>query len=136
MNLPKPVDSPFLAPDEPLRKRAPVRDENGRPVIDFMMLFPGLREKPRIMVQQAVREVQIILSRYSDVVVFAEFNMKLNLLWVSLRAIQGKRLEIAGAIQEKVPEARLVAHISEADPGGRLRTAALYGQRICGCHCL
>jgi hypothetical protein len=111
MNLPKPVDSPFLAPDEPLRKRAPVRDENGRPVIDFMMLFPGLREKPRIMVQQAVREVQIILSRYSDVVVFAEFNMKLNLLWVSLRAIQGKRLEIAGAIQEKVPEARLVAHI-------------------------
>ena len=43
--------------------------------------------------------------------VFAEFNLKLNLLWVSIRSIQGIRLEIATAIQEQVPEAKLVSHV-------------------------
>jgi hypothetical protein len=43
--------------------------------------------------------------------VFAEFNVRLNLLWVSTRSIHGIRLEIAGAIQEQVPEAKLVSHI-------------------------
>jgi hypothetical protein len=45
------------------------------------------------------------------VVVFAEFNLKLNLLWVSIRPVHGIRFEIAGAIQQHVPEARLVSHL-------------------------
>ena len=48
---------------------------------------------------------------YQDTVVFAEFNLKLNLLWVSIRPVQGIRYEITGAIQERVPEARLVSHL-------------------------
>jgi hypothetical protein len=44
-------------------------------------------------------------------VVFAEFNVRLNLLWVSIRPITGIRFDITGAIQEQVPEARLVSHI-------------------------
>ena len=42
---------------------------------------------------------------------FAEFNLTLNLLWVSIRPIHGIRFEIAGAIQQQVPDAKLVSHI-------------------------
>ena len=52
-----------------------------------------------------------MLTHFSHVVMFAEFNLKLNLLWVSIRSIQGLRLEIASAIQEQVPGAKLVSHI-------------------------
>jgi len=96
---------------EPLRKRAPSHDENGRPLSDFMMLIPGLRDKPKHIVDGTIQDIHIVLTHFSEVVVFAEFNLKLNLLWVSLRSVQGIRNEIAGAIQEQVSEAKLVSHI-------------------------
>jgi hypothetical protein len=55
--------------------------------------------------------VHLVLTRFDHVVVFAEFNLKLSLLWVSMKPVNGIRLEIAGAIQELVPEAKLVSHI-------------------------
>jgi len=96
---------------EPLRKRAPSHDEHGRPLCDFMMIIPGLRDKPKFMINNTIQDVHSVLTHFSHAVVFAEFNLKLNLLWVSIRSIQGVRLEIAGAIQEQVPGAKLVAHI-------------------------
>ena len=96
---------------EPLRKRAPARDENGKPLSDFMILFPGLRDKPRHLIDGAVRSMALVLVKFDHAVVFAEFNIKLNLLWVSIRPIHGIRYEIAGAIQQYIPEARLVSHI-------------------------
>jgi hypothetical protein len=96
---------------EPLRKRAPAQDEQGRPLSDFMMLIPGLRDKPKHLVDAAIQDVHIALTHFSHAVVFAEFNLKLNLLWVSIRPIQGIRYEIASAIQRLVPEAKLVSHI-------------------------
>ena len=110
MNLPR-VSIEFSDASEPLRKRAPSHDEDGRPLSDFMMLIPGLRDKPKHMIDTALQDVHIALTHFSDVVVFAEFNLKLNLLWVSVRPVQGIRFEIAAAIQEQVPEARLVSHI-------------------------
>jgi hypothetical protein len=96
---------------EPLRKRAPSHDENGRPLSDFMMLIPGLRDKPKHIVDNTIQDIHIVLTHFSEVVVFAEFNLKLNLLWVSIRPVQRVRYEIATAIQEQVPEAKLVSHI-------------------------
>jgi hypothetical protein len=96
---------------EPLRKRAPSHDENGKPLSDFMMLVPGLRGKPKHIVDSTIQDMHIVLTHFSEVVVFAEFNLKLNLLWVSIRSVQGIRFEIASAIQEQVPEAKLVSHI-------------------------
>ena len=110
MNLPR-VTIEFSDASEPLRMRAPSHDEDGRPLSDFMMLVPGLREKPKHLIDNALQDIHIALTRFSDVVVFAEFNLKLNLLWVSIRPVQGVRFEIAGAIQEQVPEAKLVSHI-------------------------
>jgi hypothetical protein len=110
MNLPR-IAVEFDTSAEPLRKRAPSHDEYGRPLSDFMMLIPGLRDKPRHMIDSTVQEVHLALTRFSHAVVFAEFNLRLNLLWVSIRPIQGVRFEIAGAIQRHVPEAKLISHI-------------------------
>ena len=110
MTLPK-LSVLFEASSEPLMKRAPSRDEDGKALSDFMMLIPGLREKPRHLIDSTIQDVHLALTRFSHVVVFAEFNLKLNLLWVSIKPVNGIRMEIAGAIQELVPEAKLVSHI-------------------------
>ena len=110
MNLPK-LTVQFEDSSEPLRKRAPSHDENGKALCDFMMLIPGLKEKPKHLIDTTIQDVHIILTRFNHVVVFAEFNLKLNLLWVSIKPVNGIRLEIASAIQELVPEAKLVSHI-------------------------
>ena len=77
---------------------------------DFMVIIPGLKHKPQCLISQAVRDMHLALARFSHAVVFAEFNLKLNMLWVSIRPIPRIRFEIVGAIQETVPEARLVSH--------------------------
>jgi hypothetical protein len=109
MKLPRPAP-PFHDASEPLRHRAPVRDENGRPLSDFMILFPGLKHKPQALICSTVSDVHLALARHRHAVVFAEFNIRLNLLWVSIRPIPRVRLEILGAIQEYAPEAKLVSH--------------------------
>ncbi|MEN8206666.1 MAG: hypothetical protein ABFS24_11720 [Pseudomonadota bacterium] len=110
MNLPR-LSVHFDTTAEPLRKRAPSHDENGRPLSDFMMLIPGLRDQPKHIIDNTIQDVHIVLTHFSEVVVFAEFNLRLNLLWVSIRSVQGIRNEIASAIREQVPEAKLVSHI-------------------------
>ena len=110
MNLPK-LSVSLLDGSEPLHKRAPAVDENGKALSDFMMIIPGLRDKPRALVQQTMADIHAALSCFQDAVVFAEFNLKLNLLWVSIRPVHGIRVEIATAVQNRVPNARLVSHI-------------------------
>jgi hypothetical protein len=110
MNLPNTAVS-FQDASQPLRERAPARDEQGRPLSDFMVLVPGLKYKPRALVNRTIRDIHLALTHFEHAVVFAEFNIRLNLLWVSTRPIRGIRFEIAGAIQERVPEAKLISHI-------------------------
>lgn len=94
----------------PLRHRAPLHDEDGRPLSDFMVIIPGLKYKPQSLISKTISDMHLALARFSHAVVFAEFNLKLNLLWVSIRPIPRIRFEIVGAIQETVPEAKLVSH--------------------------
>lgn len=96
---------------EPLRKRAPAVDECGKALADFMMIIPGLRDKPLHLLQQAMQDIHSALACFEEAVVFAELNLKLNLLWVSIRPLHGARLEIAAAVQNRIPDARLVSHI-------------------------
>jgi hypothetical protein len=110
MQLPK-LSIRFEDVTEPLRLRVPTHDENGRPLSDFMVLIPGLRDKPRHLIEATIQDVHLILTQFRHAVVFAEFNIRLNLLWVSIKPINGIRFDITGAIQEQVPEARLVSHI-------------------------
>ncbi len=110
MDLPRETLSIFDA-SEPLRKRAPTVDEYGNLLTDFMVIIPGLRKKPQPQIQWTIGELHRVLARFSGVVVFAEFNLALNLLWVSTRPVNGTRGEIATAIRSSIPAARLVSHI-------------------------
>jgi hypothetical protein len=110
MTLPR-TSLPFHDASEPLRHRAPLHDEEGRPLSDFMVIVPGLKHKPQRLISKTVGDMHLALARFSHAVVFAEFNLKLNLLWVSIRPIPRIRFAIVNAIQESVPEAKLVSHL-------------------------
>ena len=92
----------------PLRHRVPVTDSDGRRLGDFMMIIPGLRGKPAHVIQKTINEIHLALTRFNDMVVFVELNLKLNLLWISHRHRFGIGPEIASAVRERVPEALLV----------------------------
>jgi len=111
MDLPRVSLFPMIEAAEPLRKRAPAVDENGRALSDFMVIIPGLRKRPDMTIQRTMYDIHRILSGFGDKVVFAEFNVALNLLWVSIRPVTGMRDEIARALRNSIPDARLVSHI-------------------------
>ena len=100
-------------PGEPLWRIVPTRDENGRLLTDFMMLIPRLCEKSASEVERVTGHIRSILALHSEVV-FADLNLALNLLWVSLRPTRGAMAEIAAAIRVLVPEAVLVANQGRA----------------------
>ena len=99
-------------PGVPLWQLVPTRDSAGRRLTDFMMLIPRLRNRPPAEIERASRDIQAVLELHQDVV-FADLNLKLNLLWVSLRPRQGAISELVAAIRLRVPEAVLVAHYAE-----------------------
>ena len=106
-----PVGGGRVSPGQPLWQIVPTRDEQGRRITDFMMLVPHLKSQRKIYIEMAMRHIQRVLARYEEVV-FADLNLELNLLWVSLKHRPGHPgliLEIAGRIRLLVPEAVLVA---------------------------
>lgn len=110
---PKNPDSLFqfheMHPSEPLWKRAPTRDEDGRPLPDFMMLIPGLKHKCNNTIAEIVSKLEAVLMHYREYIVFADLNMKINALWVTLKPGVALTAEIAAMIHHHVPEAKLVA---------------------------
>jgi len=103
------TDCAGVHPGGALLDRVPRADEYGRPLSDFMMLIPGLRDWPGERRQAALARLHGVLAAFREVV-FADVNLPLNLLWVSVRAKPGIILDLAVAIQAHVPEARLVGH--------------------------
>lgn len=98
---------------QPLWRIVPTRDENGRLLTDFMMLIPRLKEKSLAEVERTSGYIRSVLTLHSEVV-FADLNLALNLLWVSLRPKHGAMAEISAAIRLLVPEAVLVANQAQA----------------------
>jgi len=101
--------SGLVVPSEPLYKRAPREDEDGKPLSDFMMIIPRLRMQPQHLIHETVRKIEQVLGRYANTVVFADLNLNLNVLWVSVRSEPGICWELPSAINHEVPEAILVA---------------------------
>jgi hypothetical protein len=102
-----------MLPAEPLWKRAPARDAQGRPVSDFMMIIPKLGKKPPLHIKTTLSQIDGVLQCYRHVVLFADINLKLNTLWITVKPVPGICLELAAAIKVSVPEALLVAHKQE-----------------------
>ena len=94
--------------NEPLYKRAPTLDENGKPYVDFMLLIPGLNKVSTPELKAKMAGLQAVLINYSEVV-FADLNMRLNILWVSIKPKVGLIQRITVDIQQRVPEAKLVS---------------------------
>jgi hypothetical protein len=99
-----------LDPAEPLWKRAPTRDHEGRPLSDFMMLIPRLGGRPADQLRRTLHEINAVLVQYRHAVVFADMNLRINVLWVTVKPIPGICLELPAALKTRVPEAMLVAH--------------------------
>ncbi len=97
-----------LEPGIPLWKIVPLRDENGRPLADFMLLIPKLRQQPQHYIDATIGNIQQAVEQYREVV-FANLNLAINVLWVSVKSRPGIILELVASIQERVPEAVLVA---------------------------
>lgn len=104
------VASATIEDSVPLYKRAPRADENGRPLADFMMIIPRLRTLPPRLIQKKIERIQRVLTDFNHVVVFADLNLKINVLSVSVRQSPGACVEIPLAIISVIPEALLVAH--------------------------
>ena len=98
-----------LTPSEPLWKRVPARDAHGNPLSDFMMIIPKLKTKPPEKIREIVVRIEQILSDYAKHVVFADLNLQLNVLWISIKPVPGLILEVATVINHHIPEAKLVA---------------------------
>lgn len=101
--------APPLETHRPLYERVPTRDEYGRPLTDFMLLLPGLRDRPKAQFNEVLTRLQAVLAQFHDVI-FADLNLPLNLLWVSARVRPGVILELFWAVKSQLPEAKLVGH--------------------------
>ena len=101
-----------VLPGEPLYKIAPTRDENGNSFVDFMLIIPKLKKKPQDYIDRTLTDIQMVLSRYSSDVVFANMDLKIYCLWVSHKARPGLCKELTTAIRQYVPEAMLVGDVS------------------------
>ncbi|OOZ36091.1 hypothetical protein [Solemya velesiana gill symbiont] len=108
-----------ISPAEPLWQRVPTRDADGRALFDFMMLIPRLRSAPEQRRNEVLEALQQVFDGFGDEVVFADLNLKTNLLWVSHKPRKGAMLELAEAVIAKVPEAVLIANKAEAQMGAR-----------------
>ena len=103
-----------LLPGLPLWQRVPTRDENGRALNDFMMLIPKIGTWPELRRQQALNKLKQVIAGFDERVVFADLNLKLNVLWISLRHDPRGCVALVEAIKAAVPEAVLVASQYEA----------------------
>lgn len=101
-----------LEPSQPLWKLAPTRDSDGTSFVDFMMVIPRLKRKPQKYIERVLREIHLVLLQYSNVVVFADINLKINCLWISHKFQPGICQELVAAIRRCVPEAMLVGDMA------------------------
>lgn len=102
------------ASGEPLWKLVPKRDAAGRPYGDFMMLAPALKHRSPQELAATLQVIQTILARFGTGVAFADFNINLRVLWVSLECRPGLMAQVVTALRLQVPELKLVAHHPQA----------------------
>jgi len=96
--------------------RAPSRDENGHNFSDFMILIPGLGKRTSADLEGKIQLIQEIIKQFTNVVVYADINTKLNVLWVSHKSIPGVSRPIIAALLKNIPEAKIVGAGYEPEP--------------------
>lgn len=97
-----------FAPAEPLWRLAPVRDAEGQPVADFMMVIPGLKRRGAAYRESVGLRIAEVCEGFADQVVFADLNTSTGALWLSVEAQPGLCARVGAAIHQAVPEALMV----------------------------
>ncbi len=113
------MDAPIkqvLFANSPLWMRAPSRDEKGHNYSDFMMLVPGLGKRTTADLEAKIQLIQATINQFTSVVVYADINTKLNVLWVSHKSIPGVSRPIIAALKKNIPEAKIVGTGYEPEP--------------------
>lgn len=106
---------PEIQSSEPLWKRAPTRDVEGKPYADFMMLIPGLRKFEPAHLRDIINKMEAVLKQYEKEIILADLNLKINVLWVTIQPRIGLSTEIAALIHHVIPEAKLVSQHTVSD---------------------
>jgi hypothetical protein len=77
---------------------------------DFMMLIPRLGTAPILRRERIYAELRAVFRDFGGQVRFADLNLRLSLLWISVEASPGVIRDLAGAIRRRIPEAVLIGH--------------------------
>lgn len=109
----------------PLWMRAPSRDADGHNYSDFMMLIPGLGKRTAVDLEAKIQLIQATINQFTSVVVYADINTKLNVLWVSHKSIPGVSRPIIAALLKNLPEAKIVGTGYEPEPESHSATQSL-----------
>jgi hypothetical protein len=73
-----------------------------------MLLIPRLNKASTPELKEKMAGLQSVLVSHPEVV-FADLNLRLNLLWVSIKPKPGLIQHISVEIQQRVPEAKLIS---------------------------
>ena len=88
-----------------------------------MLLLPGLRRGLEPAVSRVTAELGAILGALGEQVLFAELNLKLGLLWVTVPAEPGLCHQVAQTVRAHLPEVRVVGSWLEGPPAKRLQSS-------------
>ena len=108
-----------LSPGGDLWRYAPTADTQGRALSDLMLLLPGLQQgrSVSILVRQQVQEV---LQSFGERIHFANLNLRLGILWVTVVSEPGLCGEVADAITTRIVGARVVGNYLARQPAAKL----------------
>jgi len=95
---------------QPLWQRVPTRTETGERTFDFMVIVKKLNQLDSVKQRFILKKIYPILETYSNVILLADLNLKINLLWVSHLPRPNLSFEIASQIMDAYPPARLISH--------------------------
>ncbi|VAW93301.1 hypothetical protein MNBD_GAMMA21-948 [hydrothermal vent metagenome] len=99
----------------PLWQRVPTRTETGERAFDFMIIVRRLNKLEPIKQKSVLDNIYSILSQYSEVILLADLNLKINLLWISHLPRPNLSFEITSSIIDAYPLARLISHRSDCN---------------------
>jgi hypothetical protein len=77
---------------------------------DLMMLIPGLKRYSEAQLIRVQILLESVVREFGDKVVFADINLKLNVVWVTVLPEPGLCREVALAIRDRIPEALMVGN--------------------------
>jgi len=90
-----------------LWRYVPVKDSENKAFCDLLVLLPGIKKNRDLQVLMR-HQLQEVLKGFGDQVLFADLNLQLGLVWVTVAPEPGLCGDVAEAIRGRVEGARLV----------------------------